>query len=328
MITAVVQFFRWAARQLIRLIDDAVAKAQKQISNRMMQRVNLNSRPQMPDMHFDVQGVDQLLAELRRLRIDIDKVVEPVVKRHTSALCYDLIRNSEPMGAMGQGGTAAARQLGEERLRKEIYRFFRPTSDLKFGQLLMAGQWDALVDYDWEPQSPSVREMKAKGDYKSMWEIFNRNGWKREPVEVVDEPSVVLHNSARNDKGSIKGNRKVYVKRQEAIYDYFLKLRRDVGNMASGWWSIAQRLGKPADGYFNTAHHIRKNLGTGTIRREVIPFQGASYTIENSLGNYGGFLTESGGLRSALVKRKRLFHADLTKTIQAVINKANASTRP
>jgi hypothetical protein len=316
-------FFNWLRRAIIEAIESGVKSLQQQITKQMNQRVNLDSRPQMPDTHFELKGVEELMIEMKALRLDIDAVVEPITRAHTSALCYDLIKASEPIGN-GGGGTADARKVGEERLRKEIYRFFRPVSDLKFGQLLMAEQWDALADYDWTPTSPSLREAKAKGDYKAMWEVFNRTGWKREELEIVNEPTEILHRSARNSTGSIKTNRKVYVKNQEAIYNYFLKMKNDVGKMASGWWSIAQRLGKPSDGYFNTAHHIRKNIGTGTIVKVSKPMEGTSYTITNTLGNHNNFLVGSGGLNAALVKRKRLFQKDLIAALTKAIDKANA----
>ena len=319
----VTAFFNWARRALMEAIEAGVKNLRSNIQKEMKKEVKLDSKPQMPETRFEVKGIDQLMADLKKLRGDIDAIIEPIVRAHTSALCYDLIKASEPIGN-GGGGTADARKVGEERLRKEIYRFFRPTSDLKFGQLLMAEQWDALANYDWTPTSPSLREAKAKGDYKTMWEVFNRSGWKREEIEIVSEPTPSLHRSGRNSTGSIKGGRKVYVKDQEAIYNYYLRMRSDVGKMASGWWHIAQKLGKPSDGYFNTAHHIRKNIGTGSIKKVHKPMEGTTYEITNSLGNHNNMLVSSGGLAIAINKRKRLFEKALRDALIKAIDTANS----
>jgi hypothetical protein len=304
-------------------IEAGVKNLRSNIQKEMKKEVKLESKPQMPETRFEAKGIDELMADLKKLRGDIDLLIEPIVRAHTSALCYDLIKASEPIGN-GGGGTGDARKVGEERLRKEIYRFFRPTSDLKFGQLLMAERWEALANYNWTPTSPSVREAKAKGDYKAMWDIFNKRGWKREEFEIVDFPTASLHRSARNSTGSIKGGRKVYVNNQDAIYSYYLRMRNDVGKMASGWWQIAQKLGKPSDGYFNTAHHIRKNIGTGTVKKVHKPMEGTSYTITNSLGNHNNMLVGSGGLDAAIAKRKRLFEKALRDALTKAIDTANS----
>ena len=319
----VTAFFNWARRALMEAIEAGVKNLRSNIQKEMKKEVKLDSKPQMPETRFEAKGIDELMADLKKLRGDIDLLIEPIVRAHTSALCYDLIKASEPIGN-GGGGTGDARKVGEERLRKEIYRFFRPTSDLKFGQLLMAERWDALAQYDWTPTSPSVREAKAKGDYKTMWDIFNKRGWKREELEIVDFPTPSLHKSARNSTGSIKGGRKVYVNNQDAIYSYYLRMKNDVGKMASGWWAVAQKLGKPSDGYFNTAHHIRKNIGTGTVKKVHKPMEGTSYTITNSLGNHNNMLVGSGGLDAAIAKRKRLFEKALRDALTKAIDTANS----
>lgn len=315
-------FLTWARRALMEAIESGVKNLQSSINKEMKKEVKLDSKPQMPETRFEAKGIDELMADLRAFRVDIDRLIEPIVRAHTSALCYDLIKASEPIGN-GGGGTADARKVGEDRLRKEIYRFFRPTSDLKFGQLLMAEQWDAVAQYDWTPTTPSLREAKARGDYKTMWEVFNRNGWKREELEIVQEPTAILHRSGRNSTGSIKGNRKVYVKDQESIQTYYNRMKRDVGTMASGWWAIAQKLGKPSDGYFNTAHHIRKNIGTGTVKKVHKPMEGTSYEITNSIGNHNNMLVGSGGLSKVINKRKRLFEKALIDALTKAIDKAN-----
>jgi hypothetical protein len=319
----VAAFMNWARRALMQAIESGVKNLQSQIGKEMKKEVKLPPKPEMPETRFETKGVDELMADLKKLRGDIDAIIEPITRAHTSALCYDLIKASEPIGS-GGGGTADARKVGEDRLRKEIYRFFRPTSDLKFGQLLMAEQWDALANYDWTPTSPSLREAKAKGDYKTMWDVFNKRGWKREELEVWDAPTETLHRSARNSTGSIKSSRKVYIKNQEAIYNYYLKMKQDVGKMASGWWVIAQKLGKPSDGYFNTAHHIRKNIGTGTVQKVHKPMEGTSYTITNTLGNHNNMLVGSGGLSSVISKRKRLFDKALRDALTKAIDTANS----
>jgi len=274
------------------------------------------AEPPNADTKVTVDGVDQVLARLRKIEREIKKGLEPITISHSSALCYDLIRNTYPLvnKSLGSGGSGSARGVGERNFKAEVEKVFQPIDRIPFATLVARQDWVGIEQMTWKPRIPEILKLIEEHKTVSLLRIFGEK--TSSVVPIVETANFQSHQSARDSKGRIKNT--VYVRNKQSIQIYYQQFKQRVGTMASGWWVCATRLGQPADGNTAVDSFVRKNYGTG--RATVTKQDGhTKVSIHNSLGDYNGMVSAIGGIESAVRSRKAKVELAVEKLTQQVI---------
>ena len=274
------------------------------------------AQPPNQDTKIEVKGVDEVLARLRKIEKEIKMGLEPITISHSSALCYDLIRNTYPLvnKGLGSGGSGSAKMTGEKNFKSEVNKIFQPIDRIPFATLVARQDWVGIQQMDWKPNSPSIIKMIEEHKAESLLRIFGNKS--SQAVPIIETANFPDHQRARDSRGRAKDT--YYVRNKQSIELYYQQFKQRVGIMASGWYVAAQKLGRPADGNPNVDAFVKKNYGTG---RATITRQGGStrVNISNTLGDLNGMVSSIGGIESAVRKRKLKVEQAVEKLTKQVI---------
>ena len=307
MITLIIRGLQFLIRLFSRArasIDDIANVGRDQIKSFRNTKTseNLPDNPPMPDVKLEVSGADEAIDLLNQTQIEVERVLVPELRAHAVSLCNDLIRSTPPLanGASGSGGSPAALQHGRMMLEKQIRSIFKPTQSMLFGHLVMAREWQACANYKWTPTSEGMIKDINNKNWKSVYERFNRNGWRRSEQEIVHIPTPALHRAARGKDGAT--NKTYFVRQKAAIDNYIRQKAMLIGKMISGWVDARDNIGSPpADG---TNVNV-KSLGMGSGRATTVRSGSQSKVVLNNLfGDLNGVLTKTGRLQYLLDKRR------------------------
>lgn len=280
----------------------------------------------MPEMKVAVHGIEEALDELDRVKVNVEKVLLPELKAHAVSVCNDLMSQTPPLlnGGKGSGGTPQAVASGRAMVEKQIKSIFKPTQSMLFGHLVMARDFQACANYNWTPTSEGMIKDINNQNWKSVYERFQRNGWKRSGDQIVDRPTKALHNAARGTDG--KTRKTYYVRQKEAITQYIAQVQATVGAMVSGWVDARQQIGsRPADG--KNVNAVRgSGTGFAVVQRGG---KGSFVRIVNKLGDLHGVLSKTNILSQVLSKRRLLLAQGIKKRVdEAVRNEVKKTKTP
>lgn len=286
----------------------------------------LPDNPPMPQPRFSIQGAEEAIRRLDDIQMDVERILIPALKEHGVALCNDLIRNTPPLagGASGTGGSPAAMASGRMMVEKQIRSIFKPVQkQMLFGHLVMAQEWRAAEQYGWTPTSEGMIKDIQNKNWNSVYQRFQRKGWKQSPQQIVEIPTPAAHRAARNQQG--KTIKQYFVRRKEAITAYVARVQSLVGKMVSGWVDARNSLGaKPADGFNIPA----KSLGMGTgISSTTRSGRNSKVVITNVYGDIDGALTNGALLTNLLNNRTLKMTRDFQKRVDDVVSKSNRRAR-
>jgi len=236
----------------------------------------------------------QIAEQLGSVSKDIETKYPLYVRQCAASICHELLRRSYP--AVGNnpealtGGTDGAMKQGEANIRRDVNQIFGAASDLRAGDLLMAGRADLLKNLnkqiDWK--SDVLKLAWEEGDYNQLFQAFKKKGWQDGGYEFAEEPTLKLQASRRNPETGIlkKPVKKVYVKSRGQIESFIQERIKSVGKMAGGWVQCLQALGRTPSGKMN-------GNGEGTVE---IYGSGTTYGIvaTNKNGDFSRMLSKTG----------------------------------
>jgi hypothetical protein len=298
-------------------IQSVANQVSGQITNKMSSSPNITAPPPNVETKFGVKGIDENIARLNRIEQQIKAGMNKITVAHSSALCYDLIRNTYPLvgGRLGSGASSGAQMVGERNFKAEVQKVFQPIDRIPFAELVKKQDWVGIQEMDWKPQVPSIIKMIEDRNDIGLLRVFGTR--TSSSVQIIQDANPDDHRRARGKDGRAKGT--VYVRNKQSIHTYAEMFKRRVGVMASGWWTCATRLGKPADGSASVASFVMKNYGTG---RATVSSSGGKtrVEIENRLGDYNGMVTRIGGIANAVRSRTAKFNTAVAFMVRQVIS--------
>ena len=331
MITLVLQAFRFLVQLFTRA--QASISAELNITRGRLSKLKdtetsekLPDNPPMPQPKFSIQGADEAMRRLDDIQMDVERVLIPALKEHGAALCNDLIQNTPPLagGASGTGGSPAAMASGRMMVEKQIRSIFKPVQkQMLFGHLVMAQEWRACEQYGWTPTSEGMIKDINNKNWKSVFQRFQRRGWKQSPQQIVEIPTPAAHRAARNPQG--KTIKQYFVRRKEAITAYVARVNSLVGKMVSGWVDARNSLGvKPADGSNVPAKSLGMGTGSSSTTRSG---RTSKVTITNVYGDLNGVLTNGSLLTNLINNRTLKMTRDFQKRVDDVVSRSNRRAR-
>lgn len=317
-IPALLNALRGFLSNAVRGIQGEIGQASQNITKKMDSAQPITAPAPNVDTKIMVSGIDENIARLTRIEQQIKQGMNTITVQHSSALCYDLVRNTYPLvgGRLGSGATPSAGLTGEANFKAEVHKIFKPIDQIPFASLVARQDWAGIQEMDWKPQVPAILKLIETHNQIGLLRIFgNRTS---AVVPIVDTANQGDHRLARDSKG--RANKVVYVRQKQSIETYAEAFKRRVGMMASGWWVAGQRLGKPADGSSAVASFVQKNYGTG--KATVTSSNGRTQVhIENRLGDFGGMVSRIGGIADAVRRRTGKFNIAVEKMVRQVISR-------
>lgn len=294
-------------------MNSASGNITKQMSNGS---ASPTAQPPNMDTKVEIKGVDEVLARLKKIEKEIKQGLAPITISHSSALCYDLIRNTYPLvnKGLGTGGGGSAKMVGERNFKAEVNKVFQPIDRIPFATLVARQDWAGIQEMDWKPRVPSIIKMIEEHKTVSLLRVFGDKTNAQVPITEV--ANFDDHQRGRDSKGRV--NSTFYVRNKQSIELYYQKFKQRVGIMASGWWVCAQRLGRPADGNSAVDGFVKKNYGTGraTVSRQD---GDTKVAISNTLGDHNGMVSSIGGIADAVRKRRAKMELAVDRLTKQVI---------
>jgi hypothetical protein len=317
-IPALLSALRGFMSNAVSAIQGNLGQASSEITKKMGSAPEITAPPPNTDTKITVGGVDENIARLDRIEKQIKAGMNSITVAHSSALCYDLIRNTYPLigGRLGSGGTGGAQMVGEKNFKSEVEKIFQPIDRIPFGELVKRQDWVGIQEMDWKPQVPAILKMIEQRNDIGLLRVFGNS--TSSEVQIINDANPDDHRRARGQNGRARGT--VYVRNKQSIQTYAEMFKRRVGIMASGWWVCATRLGRPADGSASVASFVMKNYGTG--RATVSNSNGkTSVSIENRMGDFNGMVTRIGGIANAVRSRTTKFNTAVAFMVRQVISR-------
>ena len=247
----------------------------------------------------------QIAGQLESVSKDIETKYPIYVRQCASNICHELLRRSYP--AVGNkpesltGGTDGAIKQGEANIRKDVNQMFGAISDLRVGDILMAGRGDLLSNLNnpIEWRSDVLKLAWERGDYKELFEAFKTAGWQAGEINYAEAPTLKLQDQVRNPQTGIlkKPVKKVYVKSREQIESFIQERMKAVGKMSGGWVQCLRALGRSPSNNMN---------GNG---EGAVDFYGSGPTYgvvaTNKYGDFNKMLSNT-GLAEGVVQEEGL----------------------
>lgn len=297
-------------------IQSTMNSASQNITKQMSSAPEISAPPPNTDTKIMVKGIDENIARLNRIEQQIKAGINPITVSQSSALCYDLIRNTYPLvgNRIGSGGSSAAGVTGERNFKSEVNKVFQPIDRIPFAALVARQDWVGIQEMDWKPRVPAILKMIEDNNQIGLLRVFGDK--TSAEVEIINSANFSDHQRARDQRGRAK--KTFYVRDKQSIDTYAEQFKRRVGIMASGWWACAQRLGRPADGTASVASFVQKNYGTG--KATVTSSNGKTQVhIENRLGDFAGMVSRVGGIADAVRKRTGKYNRAVATMVRQVI---------
>lgn len=299
-------------------IQGNLTQASGEITKKMGSAPEITAPPPNVDTKITINGIDENIARLNRIEQQIRNGMNGITVAHSSALCYDLIRNTYPLigGRLGSGGSSGAQMAGERNFKAEVSKVFQPIDRIPFASLVARQDWVGIQEMDWKPRLPSIIKMIEDRNDIGLLRVFGTN--TSASVQIINDANPDDHRRARGKNGRAKGT--VYVRNKQSVQTYAEMFKRRVGIMASGWWVCATRLGKPADGSTSVASFVMKNYGTG--KATVSNSNGRTQVhIENRLGDFNGMVSRIGGIANVVRSRTTKFNNAVAFMVRQVISR-------
>lgn len=317
-IPALLNALRGFLSNSVRGIQGEIGQASQNITKKLDSSPTIEAPPPNVETKIKISGIDENIARLDRIERQIMAGINPITIQHSSAMCYDLIRNTYPLlgNKLGTGGSTLAGVAGEVAFKAEVHKIFKPIDQIPFAALVARQDWVGIQEMDWKPQVPAILKMIETHNQVGLLRVFGNNTSSQ--VQVIDTANFSDHQLARDGRGRAKGS--FYVRQKQSINEYAEQFKKRVGIMASGWWVAAQRLGKPADGGTSVASFVMKNYGTG--KATISSSNGRTQIhIENRLGDFGGMVSRIGGIANAVRIRTAKYNKAVETMVRQVISK-------
>lgn len=238
---------------------------------------------------------------LSRLGMAVVLKMKPILDRNAGGLAKDMAKITPPLvgGRLGTGGTAQAYYAGDKSLQGDINRLFKPLTNVPFASLIKGREFRAAQQYNFQFRNQSLAKAYQQGRWKTLYHAFANSPTSAQfpPVRnipVIDNANKFQHKAARV-KGRIpKTVQPIYVVKKNSIDAYYKQLKKNIGTMVSGWAWVATKL-----------KAMVKPNWTGRNPVGVISYKTTKneqkITIENSLGNYDGWMNNNrGAVKAAL----------------------------
>lgn len=236
----------------------------------------------------------QIAGQLESVSKDLETKYPIYVRQCAANICHELLRRSYP--AVGNdpsslsGGTDGAIKQGEANIRKDVNQMFGAVSDLRVGDLLMAGRSDLLSNLNnpIEWRSDVLKLAWERGDYKELFHAFQTAGWQAGEINYAEAPTLKLQATMRSPQTGLlkKPVKKVYVRSQEHIESFIQERLKAVGKMAGGWVQCLRALGRSPSNNMN-------GNGEGSVD---IYGSGSTYGVvaTNKYGDFNSMLSKTG----------------------------------
>ena len=315
------------------------------------------------------EGMDISLQdkELLKLLQTIDAMAPYIVKKgknsvvdilrtQLSLLCEDLADYTPPMAGAGEGHTTAAKRRGEDRVRKDIEKVYKPaksTENSKLPLLILAER--AILSNSpmrefaaraGEVKNPAIRRIAnaaLKGDQTARknfiqimrkriqanvrWGMNDKRLGIKTTVEMFDGGTA--HKAARQANQGRVSKRKtdtLYIQKGYAqVKAYIRKRQENVGFMKAGWNQAAKQIQptrRPNFPAWVKRHKAVLGRAMDDSPSASVPsiLSNGSCTIHlaiiNDIGNMYGIAVKKNTIVDAIVRRRRNFETHLRHSLK------------
>ena len=257
----------------------------------------------------------------------IEQRLPAYVRQCCADICTDLIKHSYPAEGndikSGKGGTYAAVNQGFENIKRDVWRGFTHTGNIKAGDAIMQRNADLIANLGnpivW--QNEGLKKAWESRNVDVLYKAFKQAGWEESDgkIHYVDVPTVSIYQKMRDPntgaiKEALKHNKalRIHTPDKSKVDQIIAEKFKSVGKMAGGWVECLRQLSRMSPIVYPSKKGSGKVYAVG---------QGAEYGViaVNEFGDFNGMVSRENIIEPIMQQRGQAFLRDVGNMVQRLI---------
>lgn len=252
------------------------------------------SNPPPPKLELDYALLEKTIKESLKTFEEFEKQRDRdlvLIMRHEAG-------NMSGEMAMATPPLNGGKRNAEKNISEDVNMIFKPLEDIPFAELVLAKEWPAVTAYNFKFESKALAKAYDAGNWDVITKAFQNGGMGGEfspyngpDINVISNPNTKFHKMGRGQNGKLNKKRFHVTGSKDSaqgkIDDYAAAAAAAIGSMAGGWVKCYLQLN--GTGYSLPIDYAKKGKG---YTRTKWWGENKEITIQNDLGNFGGFIDQ------------------------------------